>query len=140
MNWEYIIIHHSLTKDGQVVDTQAIRRYHTEVKGWAGCGYHFLIEKVNNEYEVLVGRTLDRVGAHTLGWNTKGMGICFVGNYDIEEPPKEMIDVSIPLIHWLRMDQTPPIPYIKIVGHNTFASYKTCPGKMFDINKILRKV
>jgi hypothetical protein len=35
-----LIIHHSLSKDGQTVDWNAIRRYHIQEKGWDDIGYH----------------------------------------------------------------------------------------------------
>jgi N-acetyl-anhydromuramyl-L-alanine amidase AmpD len=32
------------------------------------------------------------------------------------------------------------IPLKNVVGHNDFASYKTCPGTMFDIDKVRQLV
>ena len=46
MNPQYIIFHHSLTKDGTVVDWEAMRRYHEQVNGWSDIGYHYGIERV----------------------------------------------------------------------------------------------
>lgn len=129
--WEYIILHHSLTKDSQTVSTQAIRRYHVDTLGWQDIGYHFLIEKVNDQYEILMGRPLDVSGAHTKGMNGKAIGVCFVGNFDDMKPSLEQIKAGIKLIRGLCNVFAIPIENIK--AHHDFASYKTCPGKMFDM-------
>lgn len=136
--WKYIILHHSLTKDGKTVDWQAIRRYHTQVRGWDDIGYHFGVEWVMGGYEILIGRTLDKPGAHTLGKNGVGIGVCCLGNFDNEALPEEMIDRLIPLLKWLRKEYQ--IPRSNIVGHNAFASYKSCPGRLFDIEEIRRRL
>lgn len=130
MKWECIIIHHSLTPDKETVSWGAIRRYHTEALKWKDIGYHFGIELIGDYYEVLVGRLLTEVGAHTLGMNDKGIGICCVGNYDTAPPPEAMIEKLVLLVRWL-MDVY-HIPKSKVYGHNFFAD-KTCPGEMFDV-------
>lgn len=130
MNWKAIMLHHSATPDGRTFSWQAIRRYHTQHNGWLDIGYHFGIELVRDEYEVLVGRPLSMPGAHCKGMNTRAIGVCFVGNYDEIEPPEEMLRIAIhrligPLMVMLG------IPSSNILYHRDYA-VKTCPGTKFS--------
>lgn len=125
------MIHHSLTKDSSTVSWPAIRRYHMN-QGWRDIGYHFGVEFSGLEYEALVGRPLDMEGSHCreAGMNHKAIGICVVGNFDLEPPPELALVVLckrlvIPLMRIYR------IPLGNIVFHRQFATYKTCPGTLF---------
>jgi len=129
MNWEFIIIHHSLTKDNKVVNWQAIRDYHIKHFGWSDIGYHFGIERVSCVYQVCIGRPLTQPGAHTVGMNNKAIGICLVGNYDEESPSPEQYLILASLVRCLMKKFSIPIANIK--GHRDY-SLKTCPGKNFS--------
>jgi N-acetyl-anhydromuramyl-L-alanine amidase AmpD len=129
-----IVIHHSLTKDSGTVSWQAMRNYHLS-KGFSDIGYHYGIEQINGRYEVLVGRGMNKTGAHTrhAGMNHKSLGICFVGNFDISEPPLAMWRVGVNFVRSLC--QTLAIPPASVTGHRDYTSYKSCPGKFFDLGK-----
>ncbi len=129
--WEYIILHHSLTKDSESVSWRAIRKYHTQTLGWFDIGYHFGIENVNGTYEAFAGRPLDKDGAHTRGMNKKAIGVCFIGNFDLTSPPDEQIKCGIKLIRGLCWAFD--IPIINIKAHSDYAS-KTCPGELFQMD------
>ncbi len=58
MNPQYIVIHHSLTKDGIIADWEAIRKHHKNVNGWSDIGYHYGIERVGKNLLLVDGRTL----------------------------------------------------------------------------------
>jgi len=135
MQPEYIIIHHSLTKDSSTVSWQAIRNYHMNTLGWRDIGYHFGIELVNFEYEIFAGRMINEVGAHCKeqGMNKKSLGICFVGNFDIHAPNNVLLGKGLKLVRGLCDVLSISIDRVK--GHHDYASYKSCPGKMFDVNK-----
>ena len=137
MTWSHIIIHHSLTKDGTTVSWQAIRRYHMIDLGWSDIGYHFGIELVNGEYEALVGRDLNREGAHTVGMNSRGIGICFVGNFDVEDVPRAQWDRGIKLVR--SYCQLLSIPVRNVQGHRDHAQ-KSCPGKRFDMDRFRKEL
>jgi N-acetylmuramoyl-L-alanine amidase len=83
--WKGIVVHHSLTQDGNVVDWGAIRNYHKSL-GWNDIGYHCGLELVDGKYQYQTGRPLDMTGAHTIGLNDTHLGICMVGNFDIVTP------------------------------------------------------
>jgi N-acetylmuramoyl-L-alanine amidase len=131
-----IIVHHSLTKDDEIVSWGAIRNYHKNVLGWLDIGYHAGVELTTRGiYEVLWGRPWDLVGAHTRGENHNALGICFVGNYDRESPPSEMLKTGAKLLrYWCRLFN---IPVDRIYGHRDFTRLKSCPGEHFDL-EILR--
>ncbi|MFX0198374.1 MAG: peptidoglycan recognition family protein [Candidatus Hodarchaeota archaeon] len=134
--WSHIVIHHSLTRDGQTVSWQAIRRYHSQTLGWDDIGYHYGIELISRNYEVLVGRDINQNGAHAYqqSMNKKGIGICFVGNFDEYPVPPQMWERGIKFIRSL-MD-VHGVPLTNIIGHRDVAP-KSCPGKLFDLKKLV---
>lgn len=135
MNPEYIILHHSLTKDSGTVSWSAIRSYHTNTLGWLDIGYHYGIEKVNSlgTYEIMLGRFPDEIGAHCVPRNKDSIGICLIGNFDEEKVPDRQWDCAVNLCCYLRRNFG-ILPY-QILGHREAQENRTCPGKNFDMDK-----
>jgi N-acetylmuramoyl-L-alanine amidase len=129
---KYIILHHSLTKDTETVSWGAIRKYHM-VNGFNDIGYHAGIENLRGNFEVLLGRSMDTVGAHCAdgGKNYDSLGVCMVGNFDYSAPPVRQWDKAIESVAWMCRQFV--IPYYNIMGHREFNKHKTCPGRMFDV-------
>lgn len=128
-----IILHCSATEDGAVADFDAIRRYHKEKMGWSDIAYHYVIERVDGEYKVIVGRPRSVAGAHCKNHNRDSIGICLVGNFDFEAPPDEQWRAALVLAEWLCL--TYDIPPSRVYGHREFTSLKTCPGSQFNLGK-----
>src|SRR5206468_7992138 len=93
--WKWIIIHHSATPAGSLA---VIDREHKE-KGWDGCGYHFVIGNGTNsgdgQVEPSARWPIQKWGAHAKTpdnkFNDYGIGICLVGNFDIDRPTAAQI-------------------------------------------------
>ena len=134
---ERIILHHSLTKDSGTVSWGAIRRYHTQTNHWKDIGYHFGVELIGDDYEVLVGRMMTAQGAHTSGENHDSLGICFVGNFDIVTVPEKQWSLGIKLV--TSLVDVFDIHSGDIRGHRDFC-HKTCPGNFFDVEKFVDEV
>lgn len=130
---EYVIIHHSLTKDSKTVSWQPIRRYHVDNLGWDEVGYHYGIELVNDQYEILVGRMEGTQGAHCSqeGINQKSIGICCIGNFDDHTPDLAIWSMLLDLVANICLRYNIPVENVK--GHNEYAPYKSCPGKAFSM-------
>lgn len=147
--WRYIIIHHSATADGKVNDSAAIKLWHTgksgsdnsekpnfnpyTIKPMRDIGYHALIERINDRLEYVAGRSLAWDGGHTIGMNTKAIGICLVGNFDKIAPTHDQYFFLASLCRayqrkfGIRTDDICP--------HSDFAQ-KTCPGKLFSMRTL----
>ncbi|MBN2317928.1 MAG: N-acetylmuramoyl-L-alanine amidase [Acidobacteria bacterium] len=130
MRPDHIVIHHSLTEDGTTVSWGAIRKYHLH-KGWIDVGYHFGLELIGDHYEILMGRMQEQTGAHCReeGMNRRSLGICVVGNFDFAPPPDPALDQLAMLVKSLQGIWSIPIENVK--RHTDFATYKSCPGKLF---------
>jgi exopolysaccharide biosynthesis protein len=121
-----IIIHHSATSDGLVLkDFDSIRNYHINVNKWRDIGYHWVIESVDNQYEILKGRDEKDDGAHCIGQNTSSIGICVVGDFTKQEPTEAQYQKIAELIKdiYSRYGELP------IYGHKDLYS-TSCPGKL----------
>lgn len=138
-----IIIHHSLTKDSNTVSWGAIRKWH---KGehpdspykMNDVGYHYGIELIDDYYEILIGRLGTKTGAHCKeqGMNTESLGICLVGNFDMETPPQKQWDTAVKLVQYLM--NCYGINKNSVFPHRHFAPYKSCPGKLFDMERFIK--
>ena len=127
---DHIIIHHSLTPDGDTVSWNAIRTYHLSL-GWAEIGYHFGIETIKGHDEIFMGRMPDQPGAHCKqqAMNFRSLGICLVGDYDATIPTDAKLTLLAKLTRSLQAIYK--IPSDKVRMHREFATYKSCPGKLF---------
>jgi len=132
--WKNIIIHHSATKDdGLKLEWKSIKYYHTQIKGWLDIGYHFGVERVDNDYKYLIGRPLSLSGAHTRGKNGNSIGICVVGNFDFYSPNKQQYIMAAELCKYLMNKYD--IPISNVFPHRQFSS-KSCPGIKFDMQEL----
>ena len=127
---EYIIIHHSATQQG---DVETFRRAH-KAKGWRDIGYHYIIGNgtYSGDGEVETGRTEAEDGAHCSadGMNRKSIGICLVGNFDIDKPTIAQMEALERLCRDIMARYK--IPVSKVLGHGEVAA-TNCPGKNFDM-------
>ena len=130
-NPKYLIIHHSLTKDGPTVSWEAIRKYHMETNGWSDIGYHYGVELVGSSYQVMKGRDESVVGAHCKeeGMNRNSLGICMVGNYDLAPVQSEGLLLLTTLVKRLMLKYN--IPVLNVKRHGDYAP-KSCPGSKFQ--------
>ena len=128
----HILIHHSLTADGQTVSWDAIRRYHVETNGWKDIGYQVGIELIGDTYEALLGRMLNENGAHCKegGMNFCSIGICCAGNFDIEIVPAAQMDKLVQVTRSFM--EIFKIGNDLVKRHHDYAGYKSCPGTKFQ--------
>ena len=131
---KYIIVHCSATEDSGTASWEAIREFHTEVRGWRDIGYHYGVEEYDGEFVFLRGRKPFDMGAHCVaaGRNHDSIGLCVVGDYDEEPPEPEKYAVVVAILTSLCfIFQIPPE---NVRGHCEFEEAKTCPGLMWDLD------
>lgn len=119
-----IILHHAAVFSASLLD---IHNWHLSV-GWAGIVYHFYILKDGSIYR---GRPEDSIGSHALGYNESSIGICFEGNFDVDEMPGMQIEMGMELIEYLKSKYE----IVQILGHSEVDS-TMCPGLNFPFEKL----
>ncbi len=130
----YFIIHHTA---GSSATPQQIHQWHldrTTSSGtkWLGAGYNLYVRKDGNIYML---RPLNYIGAHAYGYNSKSIGICFEGNFDIETMKTAQLEAGKKLLAFLRTE------YGKnesaIIKHKAISS-TACPGSKFPFTEMVK--
>jgi N-acetylmuramoyl-L-alanine amidase len=125
-----IILHCSATREGQDVSVETIRKWHLN-RGWSDIGYHYVIYLDGSIHE---GRPVNRSGAHTKGYNSKSIGVCYIGG--VEKDGKTPKDTRTPEQYTALTNLITALlemyPTATLHGHNEFAN-KACPS--FDVQK-----
>jgi N-acetylmuramoyl-L-alanine amidase len=129
-NINKIIIHCSATPEGRHTTVADIKKWHLQ-RGFTDIGYHYVIYIDGSLHD---GRPIEQAGAHTQGYNSNSIGICYVGGMTADNKiPKDTRTLEQratlkDLIITLKLR----FPRATIHGHNEFAN-KACPS--FDVQK-----
>ena len=121
---ERIILHHSASS---VASAEDIHRWHLN-NGWEGAGYHFLVRKDGKVYRM---RPEEKIGAHAYMNNYNSLGICFEGNFEIEEMSDVQVQSGKELVAYLKNKYR----INKVQGHRD-VNNTSCPGKNFKFDEI----
>ena len=121
-----VIVHHSAAtvpnpQFDAINEWHKVREFPLSEMGWF-VGYHYVIEK---DGAILRARGDSEEGAHTIGQNTASLGVCLVGNFDVEMPTKAQVDSLGVLLYDLCKEYE--IPDERIVPHRRYAN-KDCFG------------
>ena len=122
---KYLVIHHS----GTDVDSSAqdIARYHVDVLGWPGIGYHYVVR-----WDGTIEQTLS---PHIISYNVAGrnhevLGICCPGDYTNQPGRAAQVGAKDWLVDMLL---TTILPNRRVLGHRQIAlpDHPTaCPGML----------
>lgn len=144
----HLILHITAAPWGTVA---SIRRFHMYERDppFADIGYHYVISNafptfeswrdkkpvVENDGRMWLGRDLDHdgdvdeeKGAHALGWNSRSLGIAFVGEHgaltglQIQSAIRKCRDLALQY----------EVPYTNVIGHYETGANKTCPDLDMD--------
>ncbi len=135
--WNWIVIHHSATPGGSA---KTFDRMHKD-KGWDELGYHFVIgngtETSDGAIEVGPRWPKQKWGAHAKTpdnqYNDYGIGICLVGNFDIERPTANQMRSLAKLVAYL--EKTYKIPPSRVIGHGD-TKPTDCPGRNMSVASV----
>jgi len=131
---QYYIVHCAYTKPSMDIDWTWIDNLHKK-NGWLEIGYNAFFKRDGTRQE---GRSLHKIGAHTIGANANSIGVCYAGGMaQNSAKPEDNITVD----QWFAiMDDfkraQKVYPKILLAGHNQF-NVKACPS--FDIRDYCRK-
>ena len=117
-----IVIHH-VGNTKKNVNSATIHRWHIG-NGWAGIGYHYIIRK---DGTIERGRPLHAVGAHCYNQNEHTVGICVVGNFELERPTNEQFRAAESLVSAVCNVYNLHPTEKNVVGHK-FYNKTDCPG------------
>ena len=140
--WQYIIIHHSATEEGDALKFHMFHR----AKGWDSVGYNFIIDngtgdRQDGQIEATPRWIKQLDGAHCKAgdMNTKGIGICLVGNFSSEQVSENQLDSLVYLVQLLQ--NTYHISDSHILGHGEVSGASTqCPGTNFPWKRFWEKL
>jgi N-acetylmuramoyl-L-alanine amidase len=135
--WKAIVIHHSATTFGNAA---IIDQWHRD-RGFDELGYHFVIGNGTNsaDGQVEVGPRwpIQKYGAHDNAsdnrYNEYGIGICLVGNFDVQHPSAAQMRSVDTLVAWLMKRYK--IAPDHILGHGD-TKQTDCPGKNLSVAEI----
>jgi hypothetical protein len=143
----HCIIHHSAGNTADTNYTNIIRNIyllHTESNGWDDIGYNYVIagngQIYNGRDPQGAGDEDDIQGAHFCAKNSGTMGICLLGNYEIDTPSISLTGSLEKLLTWklykenLSAEDSSIHPqngsqYLATIGQHKDGCPTVCPGK-----------
>lgn len=97
----HLIVHHQagVANPPYSAVVQAIWQLHVNTNGWCDIGYNWLIAPDGTVFEGRAGGN-NVLGAHFCGTNGNTMGVCFLGNYQNDQPTAAAQASLVKLLAW----------------------------------------
>lgn len=132
---DHLVLHHTAFPTsgigGKSLEVEAahmrdIQRWHFD-RGWATVGYHFVVSPTGRVFR---GRPVDRLGAHVLGHNVGTVGICLMGDFELERPTRP----ALASLEHVRRRLVPGGAKAPLLGHRDHRGHETsaCPGRNLE--------
>ncbi|XP_053697051.1 peptidoglycan-recognition protein LB [Sabethes cyaneus] len=125
----FVIIHHSYEPAACYDELecqkamQIMQHMHQQVRGWNDIGYSFAIGGDGRIYQ---GRGFNVIGAHAPRYNARSVGICLIGDWRFDLPPKQMLNALHSLIEYGVHNNILESNYT-LIGHRQTRPTE-CPG------------
>lgn len=132
----YVIISHTATdfcstQSDCTFHVRFAQTFHIESRKWADIGYNFLVGGDGLAY---VGRSWDFIGAHSFGFNSKSIGISFIGTFNAVVPPKVQLHAAQKIIE-LGIEGGKISPDYKLLGHRQVSKTLSPGDALYSIIK-----
>lgn len=145
--WNYIVIHHSGGRSGDIALLTRVHRQRQAKDPVDAIPYHYVIGNGNGlglgEVASDWRQGYDIWGAHVSGRNPdrnfRGLGICLIGNYEVDTVPARQYQALVALTRQLMKRYR--IPPANVTGHGFVPGEATkCPGRQFPMQAFLRDI
>jgi hypothetical protein len=142
--WEGIVIHHSATDIGSATYIDDLHRGN----GWDGLGYDFLIDNgtggEDGKIEVGWRWRQQREGAHCRVnpsddnyWNEHTVGICVVGNFEIQRPTEAQWQSLVKVVRFL--EGRYGFGWDRVKCHREIVNTR-CPGRYLTLGELRERM
>lgn len=150
--WQGILVHHSATPSGNATSFHRAHQQRLDRNGepWLGLGYHFVIDNgaggPDGKVEVGFRWEEQMQGAHCRPancvdnyWNEHTIGICLVGNFELNRPTNAQYDSLARLVKFLCNRYG--IGLDRVQGHGQVTGTNTrCPGRFFSWQELRQRL
>lgn len=132
-NWDTIVAHHSAIKYG---NADVYDRAHRRRGMQNGLAYHFVIgngiDSGDGEIEIGPRWTNQLLGGHVRSYevNLTAIGICLVGNFEVNHPTPRQLTAFTQLVEWLQREVLHR--KTRFAGHKDIEK-NLCPGRNFPL-------
>ena len=139
--WKYIVIHHSASPNASVKGMDYYHRVERHMEN--GLAYHFVIGNGHSmkDGEIAIGRrwTAQLDGGHLASeaLNRKAIGICMVGNFDVDRPTRRQMESLHSLVEFLLARCHLSADAIR-THQQINPIYTRCPGHNFPAKTFLQ--
>ncbi|XP_069864445.1 N-acetylmuramoyl-L-alanine amidase-like isoform X1 [Dipodomys merriami] len=129
---EFLFVHHTFEPAQPcasfvrcAASLRAVQRFHQDVRRWDDVGYSFV---VGSDGYVNEGRGWHWVGAHTRGYNFRGFGVAFIGDYTASLPTAAALRTVRDGLPRCASRAGLLRPDYKLLGHRQLRRGTDCPG------------
>jgi N-acetylmuramoyl-L-alanine amidase len=145
--WKYIVIHHSAGSYGDIDFLQRVHKQRQSRDPVDAIPYHYVIGNGNglglgelaSDWRQTFNLWGTHVSAHNVDRNYRGIGICLIGNFEIDHVPAKQYSALVALTRQL-MNRYGISPE-NVAGHGYIPGEATkCPGRNFPYSSFLADI